>query len=1062
MEFRVLGSVQALVAGQPVELGQRLERCLLGLLLLELGNPVSTDRLIDLLWDGDEPGRPRSALQVHVSRLRKRLAEADAERYGFRLVTRGSAYVLEGDPALVDVHRFRSEYQRAKDTTDPATRSKVLGAALALWRGPALGEEAPERTRARVGAGLDELLLAATDLRIEAELAQGRHAEVLTELAELTGRYPLRERLAELHVLALYRAGRRSDALDVCQRIRTALGEELGLDPGPELQRLQTAVLRGDPSLDLPAPSTPAADTGPAELPPDIVDFTGREAQLGHLDTLLGHSGAVVISTIAGTGGVGKTALAVYWARRARDRFPDGQLYINLHGYSPTPPVRPLDALARFLRILGVPGERIPVDLDEATGMYRTLLADRRVLVVLDNASHPDQVRPLLPSSPGSLALITSRDRLSGLIARDGARRLDLDILSPDEACALLDRVVGRTRTAAEPEAAAELARLCGYLPLALRIVAAHLADHPDLTLAEYAGELGEGDRLTALQIKGDDQASVRIAFGLSYARLPAETARLFRLLGLLPVDDFSAEVAAAVLGVPVAGVRGPLSKLVSAHLVDASETGRYSMHDLLRLYAGEQVGDEAPAAVRRMHDWYLASTLAAVAVLNPVGRRLPRPPGLSSASVPRFDAVTDAVTWLDAERTALCAVVEAAPAAGSPEVSWLLADALRDYFYRRRFPVDWLATATAALRAADDAGDPAGQASAMVNLGMARAAVNDSAAAVDLFLRARDLAVRAWPEGLTTVLNNLGILYRQTGQPERAADTYTEALEYARAAGRPVFTSLANLGTVSMQLGRLKIARERLLEVADSLGESPTMRAPTLHNLGMAEHFLGNLSSARARLAEALALHRGFGNRHGEADSLIRVAAVTGDLGLLPEAIEQVREALTISRVGNDHVPEVDGLVVLGNLLLAQGDRAEAEARFAEALTRAGESNYLFGEAEACIGLARAGRDVEQATAHATRALTITREIGYRMHEGLALTALADALGRSGARGEAERHLRAALEIQRQTGYRLGEADALAVLTRITGDPEHLAAANRIRVEVGATPVSPSGRSPR
>ncbi|WP_412540888.1 BTAD domain-containing putative transcriptional regulator [Longispora sp. K20-0274] len=1057
MEFRVLGSVQALVAGQPVELGQRLERCLLGLLLLELGNPVSTDRLIDLLWDGDEPGRPRSALQVHVSRLRKRLAEADAEQYGFRLVTRGSAYVLEGDPELVDVHRFRREYQRATETADPATRARILGAALALWRGPALGEEAPERTRARVGAGLDELLLAATDLRIEAELTQGRHAEVLTELAELTGRYPLRERLAELHVLALYRAGRRSDALEVCQRIRTALGEELGLDPGPELQRLQTAVLRADPALDLPAPRAAPVDAGPAELPPDIVDFTGRDVQLGHLDTLLGHSGAVVISTIAGTGGVGKTALAVYWARRARDRFPDGQLYINLHGYSPTPPVRSLDALARFLRILGVPGERIPVDLDEATGMYRTLLADRRVLVVLDNASHPDQVRPLLPSSPGSLALITSRDRLSGLIARDGARRLDLDILTPGEAFALLDRVVGHARTAAEPEAAAELARLCGYLPLALRIVAAHLTDHPELALGDYATELGAGDRLAALQIKGDDQSSVRIAFDLSYARLPAETARLFRLLSLLPGDDFSVQAAAALLGAPVAGVRAPLRKLVSAHLVEATESGRYAMHDLLRLYASEQVGEEAPAAIRRLQGWYLDTTLSAVDVLNRLPR-LRRPPSLPETVPLTFDGVPAALEWLDSERIALCSVMEGAAGTGAPEVAWLLADAMRDYFYRRRYPVDWLSSATAVLEAADGAGDPAGRAAAMLNLGMARASVNDTGPAQELLLRAKDLARAAWPTGVTTVLNNLGILYRQTGQPELAADCYTEALEHARTLGVPAFSSLANLGTVSMQLGRLRIARDRFAEVAEAVRGRSTQVAPALNNLGMIEHFLGNFGHAEALLTEALTMHRSAGHRHREADTLNRIAALLGDLGRFPEAFGQVEEALAISRGGNDHVPEIDGLVVLGTLLLARGDRAGAEARFTAALTRAGECDYLFGEAEARIGLGHAGRDVAEATAHATRALTITREIGYRMHEGLALTALADALGRSGARGEAERHLLAAVDIQRQTGYRLGEADALALLGRITGNAEHTGAAARIRTEIGATPAWPSG----
>ncbi|MEV6523345.1 BTAD domain-containing putative transcriptional regulator [Longispora sp. NPDC051575] len=1061
MEFRVLGSVQALVAGQPVELGQRLERCLLGLLLLELGNPVSTDRLIDLLWDGDKPSRPRSALQVHVSRLRKRLAEADAERYGFRLVTRGSAYVLEGDPELVDVHRFRGEYQRAKESADPATRAKLLGAALALWRGPALGEEAPERTRSRVGAGLDELLLAATDLRIEAELAQGRHAEVLTELAELTGRYPLRERLAELQILALYRAGRRSDALDVCQRIRTALSDELGLDPGPELQRLQTAVLRGDPALDLPVPGPAASETGPAELPPDIVDFTGRSAQLGQLDLLLGHSGAVVISTIAGIGGVGKTALAVYWARRARDRFPDGQLYINLHGYSSTPPVRPLDALARFLRILGVSGERIPVDLDEATGMYRTLLADRKVLVVLDNASHPDQVRPLLPSSPGSLALITSRDRLSGLIARDGARRLDLDILTPNEAFALLTRVVGHARTTAEPEATAELARLCGHLPLALRIAAAHLTDHPDQDITRYVAELGAGDRLTALEIQGDDQASVRIAFDLSYARLPADTARLFRLLGLVPGDDFTAPAAAALLGVPVAGVGSLLDRLVAAHLVETDGAQRYSVHDLLRIYAHERLVAQAPsestAAVGRLFDWYLHSTLAASAAFNPEGRRLPAPPALADTVPATFDSGPDAVTWLDAERLSLCALIEQAAGHGAPEVAWLLTDATRSYFYRRGYPVEWLSSAATALRTADAAGSGPGRVAALLSLGMARAVTNDFDNGVRDLREAVDLAREHWPEGVSAILNNLGITYRRMGRPDLAADCYSDAWERSRATGQLDVFSLGNLGNTSMQLGRLAAAREQFAAALDALADAPDLQGTALNSLGMAEHSLGRYADAEQHIRAALDLDRRIGNRHGEIAVLCSLAELLSDMGRHAEAFDLARTAVQAARGMGSRVGECHGLAVIGGLHLATGELAEAEAGLREALGYAEDANYLLGETEVRVRLA-AATTADEAVTHARRALAVSREMGYRMHEGQALTALADALGRAGQSAEAEQLAREALVVHRETGYRLGEARALAVLAGITGDREPRAAADRIRAEIGSTPASPSG----
>lgn len=435
----MLGGVDVLVDGVPVDLGQRrMERCLLGLLALNLNAALSIDRMIDLLWGEDAPGSARAALHTHVSRLRTGLAAVDAERRGFRLATRAGGYVLEGDPARVDAHRFRDLCRRGQEATEPAERRALLGPALALWKGRPLGALSTPRIRGAYGRGLEELHLSVTELRIEADLALGGHEAVLPELAALTRTHPLRERLVELHLLALYRAGRRTEALAVYDRASRLLVDATGLDPRAELDDLHQAIVRRDPALD-PA-RAPLPRTVPALLPPDVAGFVGRREELEFLDGLLpgpGQAGppSVVISA---AGAVGKTALAVRWAHRVRDRFPDGQLFLDLAGAPAETgtgtgtgtggPLTPGAALGLLLAALGVAAESVPEGVEEATDVYRSLVGDRRVLLVLDNATHADQVRPLLPSNPGSLTVITSRDRLSSLIALNGAARL---LLSP-------------------------------------------------------------------------------------------------------------------------------------------------------------------------------------------------------------------------------------------------------------------------------------------------------------------------------------------------------------------------------------------------------------------------------------------------------------------------------------------------------------------------------------------------------------------------------------------------------------------------------------------------------
>ena len=504
--FRILGPVEAVVGGRPVDLGPPKRRLLLALLLLECGRPVSVDRLVDLTWES-APAAARRVIFAHVSRLRKALATAGP---GVELATTPSGYVIRVDPAHVDAHLFRQRVAAAAKVDDPAARSRLLHAALGLWRGPVLADLAPGPGPKRLVRALAELRLTTLEERIEADLAAGRHAVLVNELTQLVDEHPLRERMVRHLMVALYRCGNPGEALRVYQRARADLATELGLDPAPESAALQAAILRRDPSLAAPpptvdgqgedpagAPRPAVADEPrnpvPAQLPPATAAFTARTAELGELDAWL--AGArrhtAVISAIGGTAGVGKTTLAVYWAHRVADRFPDGQLYVNLRGFDPgRSPMTPAEAVRGFLDAFGVPATQVPAGVEAKVGLYRSLLAGRRMLVVLDNAATAEQVRPLLPGAPGCLALVTSRNRLTSLVTTEGAQPLVLDVLTADESRELLVARLGPDRVAAEPDAVDAIVDRCAGLPLALAIVAAPAATYPRLSLGTVAADV--------------------------------------------------------------------------------------------------------------------------------------------------------------------------------------------------------------------------------------------------------------------------------------------------------------------------------------------------------------------------------------------------------------------------------------------------------------------------------------------------------------------------------------------------------------------------------------------
>jgi DNA-binding SARP family transcriptional activator len=698
VRFRVLGPVQIETSeGLVVTLPRRRERCLLAILLLEAGRAVPVERLCELLWEDNPPAQARAALRSQVAHIRAALSRAGADGHNVALVSRQGGYLLGVEPDLIDAHRFRALLDRATGTNNLIERGRLLGHALALWQGPALDKAATERLRHRLCTDLDELRLRAIEESIATSVELGRHREILPELARHNAEQPIRERLIELHMLALHRDGRTVEALDVYTRARNRLSDELGLDPSPALQQLHQAVLRGEPAAVSPVTLAQRRDgihvVMPAHLPADTPAFTGRVDHIHKLDDLLadaGEGGAAIISALAGTAGVGKTALAVHWAHRVRHCFPDGQLYINLRGFDPTgAPIRPEQAIRRFLDALNVPTQRIPTGLDAQIDLYRSLLANKRVLVVLDNARDSDQVRPLLPGVSGCLALITSRNRLAGLVAIDGAHPLILDLLTADEARRLLTTRLGESRVAAEPEALDDLIQLCARLPLALAICAARGAIEPDLPLNDLAARLrdtqGSLDALT-----GDDTATnIRAVFTCSYHTLSPDTARLFRLLSLHPGPDISAAAAASLAGISPDLASRLLADLVNVHLVTEPTSGRYSLHDLLRAYAHEQAYalDSDPdrhAATHRLLDHYLHTAHAAALHLRPHRDRIVLGPQPPEVTIEELGGLTDAIAWFTAEHLTLLAAIQHAASTGFDIQTCQLAWTLSDFLDRR------------------------------------------------------------------------------------------------------------------------------------------------------------------------------------------------------------------------------------------------------------------------------------------------------------------------------------------------------------------------------------------
>jgi DNA-binding SARP family transcriptional activator len=922
LRFEVLGPLRAWRGDVSIDLGPVQQRVVLAVLLLQQNRPIGRDQFVNAVWGDAEPRHVANLLQRNISRLRtvlelSRYAPAEAGE----LAWTDAGYLLTVPAGGLDLAAFDREVdraRRARTAGDSALAAEVLRAALGLWRGSLCdGLTSPYLDAQR--DRLEERRITIIEDCIELDLATGDRDDVVSELRQLVTDHPFRERLHGLLMLGLYRSGRRADALAAFLQARAILSEELGIDPSAELQRLHQQILTADPALAATADHRVLADGGPAvdkrlplpaQLPHSMPGFSGRDAELSWLNGLLpaggeDTGGTVVITAIAGTAGVGKTALAVHWAHQIRDRFPDGQLYVNLRGFDPAgSAMEPTEAIRTFLDAFAVPPDRIPVDLDAQAALYRSLLDGQRVLIVLDNARDADQVRPLLPGTPSCLVVATSRNQLLGLVATAGANPLSVDLLSADKARSLLIGRIGAQRVAAEPAAVDEIIGSCAGLPLALSIVSARAAANPQWPLAELAEELRETrGGLSALQ-GGDQSTDLRAVFSWSYHALSAPAARLFRLLGLHAGPDIGAPAAASLAGLPLTSARTLLTELVGAHLLTDRNRGRFAFHDLLRAYSRELAdthdsGEERRSAIRRVLDHYLCSAYRADQLLYPNRDDTITLTPAGPLVTPEEPADhRQALAWFDIEYPVLLAALYQAAGEGFDVHTWQLAWALTTLFDRKGQWHDAVVSQGAALEAADHLGDLHAQ------------------AIIHGCLAIANIRLRRYEEG--------------HAHQRRALELHTELGNLIGQAHchRNICWFLDQQGNYRDAL----LHSQQALELFQTAGHQ-TGQAKALNAVGWFHIQLGDYETGLMHCQQALDLQTQTGDQVGRAEALHSIATAYHHLGRYQEAVAHYLQALDLSHELGLPNSEASILADLGDAHLANGQSASAADAWQRAL---------------------------------------------------------------------------------------------------------------------------------
>jgi DNA-binding SARP family transcriptional activator/tetratricopeptide (TPR) repeat protein len=904
MEFRLLGEVRLLVGGRSLDTGTPRQQAVLAALAVDAGRPVPIETLVDRVWSDAPPHEARNILYSHLSRVRQLLRDAAAASgIPARIDRRSAGYVLEIDRDLVDLHRFARLADRGRDPRGiDADRAAALSEALGLWHGAPLsgipGEWADQVRDSWRLRRLDAIVHWG-----ELELSMGHADAVLGAVPDLAAEYPLAEPLEGLLMRALHAAGRDAEALDRYAALRQRLTDELGTDPAQELRALHAAILRGE--LPTPVAAEPAAGSPlatPAQLPPDVFGFAGRDEELRRLDGMIaGGARAVRIVAVSGTAGVGKTSLAVHWAHRVRHEFPDGQLYVNLRGFDATgSPVTPAEAIRGLIDAFDVPQQRIPAGFEAQVGLYRSLLANRRTLIVLDNARDAEQVRPLLPGAPGCLAVVTSRTMLSGLVAA-GAVPLTLDLLDVGEARTLLAGRIGADRVAAEPRAVEEIVSSCARLPLALAVAAARAATHPGFTLADLAGELraarGGLDEFSS----ADPATDPRAVFSWSYLQLTDDAARLFRLIGLHPGPDIGTPAAASLAAIPPARARTLLTELARAHLVAEPTPGRYTCHDLLRAYAREEAeiieyAADRTAAVRRLLAHYIHSANHADHLLDP---RREEPPTLTPLPPGVTPQLTEhPIDWFNTERPVLLAAIHQPPEFDA-EV-WELVWTTRRYLAHQGHWHEEIDALTVALSAARRLGDTLKQAFAHCFIGCTNVwfdqyedARADLQAALELYRAAGNRIGEAYVQHyFCWMLDRQGRKREALVHAERALALFRSVGHQAGQAKalNAVGWFHALLGDHRAAIGYCEEALALQTELGDQVGAGQTW-----HSLGYVHDHLRDHSRAISCHLAAIDLFRESGYRINEAHVLISLGDTHRNAGNLKMARVTWQEAATI-----------------------------------------------------------------------------------------------------------------------------------------------------------------------
>ncbi|MFI7504731.1 AfsR/SARP family transcriptional regulator [Streptomyces sp. NPDC049687] len=922
VRFTVLGDLRVSRGETELDVGGPQERAFLALLLVRAGQPVAVSEIVDVLWGADPPRSAVNVVRRHVGSLRRLLEPGLPTRAEGRwLVRDAGGYRLVTDRDSADLPRFRALREAARDRADtaPARAVELLTEALSLWCGPvAAGIPAHARAHPAFDAVERERLTAAREAA-DAALRAGLPEPVLPQLRRAADAHPLDEPVHGGLVRLLAAAGRRTEALAAYETVRARLAEELGIDPGPELRNAHDAVLREGPGTagdalsesDAPAPAG-LPFVVPSQLPHDLPAFMGRRAELDEMLALFGaepqHPGTVVIGAVGGMAGVGKTTLAVHWAHRVAGRFPDGQLYVNLRGFDPSGAVMdPGEAVRGFLDALGVPPDRVPQGLDAQAALYRSVLAGRRVLIVLDNARDVEQIRPLLPGTPGCRTIVTSRDALTGLVAAHGAHALTLRPFDADQTHAFLVRRLGAERVAAEPRAADAIGALCAGLPLALACVAARAAVHPHFPLAAVAAELREAHGSLDAFARADASVDVGTVFSWSTSAVSPGAARLFRLLALHPGPDFTLPAAAALTGLPLRRTRPLLAELTGLHLVTEHSLARYSFHDLLRAHAGELLHERDPeaerrAALHRLHHHYLHTAHAADRLLAPNSDPLPPPPAPEGAQPHPLTDDERALAWLTAEHLVLLAVVDTAAGSEQPVQERLachLAWSLEPFFDRRGHWHDGLTAQRTALDAARRLDEPV--------------------------LVARGL------RGLARIEGRLGLHSRAVPRLEQALELFTDLGDDTGRAN-----THRSLGWECDQQGDLPGAllhNQLALALFRSLGDRAA-QAGVLNSVGWYHAQLGEYRQALTHCFEALRMLQELGDRYGQATTWDSIAYAHQHLGRHPHALLGYRNALALLRELGVPYVEAEILRRVGDTHLAMGDERAARAAWGEALT--------------------------------------------------------------------------------------------------------------------------------